>query len=230
VELRKSDPLLDLRIFANGSYSNSVVIAVVQAMGMFACIVCLPLLMQNVLAYSAATTGFALFATAVCAGAFAKVGGTVLDTRGPRGVVASGLAVTALATAACGLLNERSPLWLIIGLMMARGVGLGLSYIPATTAGLNAVPATLVTQGSALNNILRRIMASMAVVLVSIYFEIRRAHLASAGWTAFEASSAAISEMFFAVGVMTLLAVPVALLLPRAGEYVARQRAAAGSF
>lgn len=229
VELRKPQPLLSLRIFAIGSYALSVAVVVVQAIGMFGSIMLLPLLMQTVLGYGASWTGLALGATAVCASAFAKLGGALLDARGPRGVVGVGLLFTAVSTLAFGFLDERSPLWLIFALMMARGIGLGLSYIPVTTAGLSAIPEHLVTQGAAMNNILRRVAASVAIVLVSLYFEMRRTQLIADGLAPTTGSMTAINEIFVVIGLLILMTLPLALLLPKADRYAGQQHAAAGS-
>jgi EmrB/QacA subfamily drug resistance transporter len=201
-ELAASDPLLSLRIFGISRYSISVVLVVAQSVGMFGCLVVLPLLMQNVLGYGAALTGVALFATAACSAAFTNIGGSLLDAKGARGVVTVGLVCSALSTLAFAFVDATSSLWLILALMMARGVGIGLSYIPVTTAGLNAIPEHLVTQGAAMNNILRRVAASVAVVVVSSYYELRAP------------SATAINETFLAIGVLILLSAPLALLLP----------------
>lgn len=226
VELRQVQPLLNLRIFIIGSYSLSVLIVVAQSIGMFGAIVLVPLLMQTVLGYGATWTGLVLFATAVCVSAFTSLGGTLLDARGPRRIVTAGLLFSAVSTMAFGLINEHSSLWLIFALAMARGIGVGLSYIPVTTAGLNAIPEQLVTQGSAMNNVIRRITASVAIVLVSMYFEIRRIQLTSDGVAAAPASMTAINEIFVAIGLLVLLTLPLALRLPKADRYAKQQHAA----
>lgn len=229
VELGKPDPLLNLRIFAIPSYGLSVAVVVAQSVGMFGCVVLLPLLMQTVLGYGATWTGLAFFATALCASAFSNLGGRLLDTHGPRGGVAAGLLFSAAATMAFGFVGEGASLWLIFALMAARGVGLGLSYIPVTTAGLNAIPEHLVTEGSAMNNILRRVTASMAIVLVSIYFEVRRTQLLEDGIAPAAGSMTAINEIFVAIGLLILLTLPLALLLPKADRHTRQAQAAAGS-
>lgn len=229
VELGKPSPLLNLRIFAVHSYSLSVAVVVAQSVGMFGCVMLLPLLMQTVLGYGATWTGLALFATALCASAFSNLGGRLLDTHGPRGGVSVGLLCSAGATMAFGCIGEDASLWLIFALMAVRGIGLGLSYIPVTTAGLNAIPEHLVTEGSAMNNILRRITASVAIVLVSIYFEVRRAQLLEDGVAPITGSMTAINEIFVAIGVLILLTLPLALLLPKADRHARQAQAAAGS-
>ncbi|MTV36745.1 DHA2 family efflux MFS transporter permease subunit [Duganella radicis] len=219
VELRQPEPLLNLRIFAEPSYSLSVAVASAQSVGMFGCVVLLPLLMHTVLGYGAMWTGLALFATALFAGVFSSLGGRLLDRHGPRAGVAAGMLCSALATMALGLAGaggvSQAPLWLIVALMAARGVGLGLSYIPVTTAGLNAIPEQLVTEGSAMNNILRRVTASLAVVAVSIYYELRRAGLLAHGAAPVSASGIALNELFVAIGLLLLVTLPLALCFPK---------------
>lgn len=229
VELRKAAPLLNLHIFAEPSYSLSVAVVVAQSVGMFGCVVLLPLLMQTVLGYGAMWTGVALFATALFASIFSTLGGRLLDKHGPRAGVAAGMLCSALATIAFGFAGAGASLWLIVTLMAARGVGLGLSYIPVTTAGLNAIPEHLVTEGSAMNNILRRVTASLAVVAVSIYYELRRAQLLTDGAAAASASGAALNEIFIAIGVLLLVTMPLALLFPKPDSDAATAPAAANS-
>lgn len=216
VELRREAPLLNLRIFALRGYRLSVVIAVVQSVGMFECLVLLPLLVQTVLGYSAIWTGLSLLCTAVFASLFGRIGGSALDRHGPRRVVAIGLLLTGLSTLALGLLKSDAGIGLVFGLMMVRGAGLGLSYMPVTTAGLNALPEPMVTQGAAMNNISRRLVSSLAIVIASLWLEFR---LAAAGAEAqLTATPSAISEVFFATGVLILLALPCAWRFPLSDE------------
>ncbi|MEH6433767.1 DHA2 family efflux MFS transporter permease subunit [Massilia sp. DD77] len=216
-ELRHPAPLLNLRIFAEPAYSLSVAVVAVQSVGMFGVVVLLPLLMQDVQGHGALATGAALCLTALCAGMVSPLGGRLLDRHGPRAVVAAGLLCSALATMAFGLAGPEAPLWLILALMAARGIGIGLSYMPVSTAGLNAIPAPLVTEGAAMNNILRRVAASLAVVAVSIYYELHRAGLMVQGLPPAAASGSALEHLFIAIGGLLLLAVPLALLFPKPG-------------
>ncbi|MNP24975.1 hypothetical protein D3C76_1177660 [compost metagenome] len=95
--------------------------------------------------------------------------------------------------------------------MMVRGAGLGLSYIPVTTAGLNALPEPMVTQGAAMNNISRRLVSSLAIVIASLWLEIR---LVAGGGIDQAGNSVAISEVFMATGILVLLALPCAWRFP----------------
>ncbi|KEZ73657.1 MFS transporter, partial [Pseudomonas syringae pv. syringae FF5] len=86
-----------------------------------------------------------------------------------RTVVAVGLLLTGVSTLALGMLKADAAIGVVFVLMMIRGAGLGLSYMPVTTAGLNALPEPMVTQGAAMNNISRRLVASLAIVIASLW-------------------------------------------------------------
>lgn len=223
LELRRSAPLLDLRLFALRGYRLSVIIAVVQSVGMFESLVLLPLLVQVVLGHSAIWTGLVLLGTAVCASLFGHVGGRLLDRHGPRGVVSCGLLLTGVATLALGLLGAQTSIGLVFVLMMVRGAGLGLSYMPVTTAGLNALPEAMVTQGAAMNNIARRLVSSLAIVIAALWLEWRFSAEAGGAGTL-----AAINEVFMVSGFLILLALPCAWRFPAgAAEEPAEKLAAA---
>jgi len=215
LELRREAPLLNLRIFALRGYRLSVIIAVVQSVGMFECLVLLPLLVQTVLGYSAICTGLALLCTAVFASLFGRMGGSALDRHGPRRVVSIGLLLTGLSTLALGLLPANAAIGLVFALMMLRGAGLGLSYMPVTTAGLNALPEPMVTQGAAMNNISRRLVSSLGIVIASLWLEFR---LVDGGVQAQAGLSSAISEVFVVTGLLILLALPCAWRFPLSDE------------
>lgn len=210
---RKAEPLLNLRMFRLRGYRLSVAITVIQSVGMFECLVLLPLLVQLVLGHSAIDTGLALLCTALSASLFGKIGGGLLDRHGPSRVVATGLLLTGLATCGLGLLGPQSSLWVVFVLMVLRGAGLGLSYMPVTTAGLNVLPDALVTQGAAMNNIARRLAASLAMVVAALYLEWRMTGGPAALATL---RSSAIGETFMATGLLIFLALPCALRFPRA--------------
>lgn len=214
VELRTPHPLLNLRIFAVTVYRVSVVMVVVQSIGMFGCLLLVPLMMQHTLGMSAIETGFALLAAALSMSAFGGVGGWWLDRYGARGVVIAGMVLCGLATAAFAWLPAGIGLAPVIALMALRGVGLGLCYTPVTTAGLSAVPDVHVAEGSAMANLARRLVAGIAIVLVSVQVQLRSEQLVAAGTLRRLAEAQALREGFLLIGVLILLCAPLALLFP----------------
>jgi EmrB/QacA subfamily drug resistance transporter len=214
IELASPHPLLNLRIFAVQTYWASVVLVVVQSVGMFGCLLLVPLTMQNVLGFGAAETGFALLAAALAMSACGGLGGMLLDRYGARVVVGGGMLVSGLATLALGWVPDGAGLVPVIALMAARGLGLGFCYTPVVTAGLSAVPADRVAEGAAMSNLLRRLVASVAIVLVSVRYQLRSTDLLALGLPLHAAQGMALREGFVAIGVVILLSVPLVWLFP----------------
>src|SRR5690625_4996780 len=104
-----------------------------------------------------------------------------------------------------------------------RSAGLGMSNMPATTAGMNAIPDDQVAQGSAMNNIIRQVTASFSIVFFSIYYEVRRTQLFGLQGEMQEATLQALNEAFMIAGVFILLVVPYSFVLKGEKE-LQRQR------
>ncbi|WP_425288299.1 MDR family MFS transporter [Terribacillus halophilus] len=209
----KEQPLLELSVFRNPTYAVSIAVTATASIGLFSGIFLLPLLIQNVYGLSEIQTGLLFLPAALLSGAMMSLGGRLLDKKGPRWVVPPGLLILALSTFLIGNLSLSTPFWLILVINMIRGAGLGLSNMPATTAGMNDIPEHLVSQGSAMNNVLRQIFSAFGIVFFSIYFEVRRAHLSAAGETVQQASLQSINEAFVISGILMLIMVPVSFIM-----------------
>jgi EmrB/QacA subfamily drug resistance transporter len=211
-ELNTRVPLIDLRIFRNPVFAVSTVIGSVTTASMFAGMLLIPLLMQEVLHYSALTTGLILFPQALMMGLAMTIGGRIVDRYGPQAVLPIGLVIVALMSFALGLTAGRSGILMLVLLLSIRGLGIGCIHTPATTAGLNALPAEQVSRAMSINNIVGQITASVAVVIFSMFFEARRS-LYSIRMPIEEAGILAVQQLFLGLGGAILLVLPVALLL-----------------
>ncbi|ALM53403.1 DHA2 family efflux MFS transporter permease subunit [Halomonas huangheensis] len=215
VERRVEQPLLDLSLFAVSGYRTSVIIACVQAVVTFGCILLIPLWMQHALGFSALTTGMIFLPTAIAAACCSPLAGSMIDRKPPRWVVAAGLVVTAGSLFGMGLQSQLAPLWVVAILMGLRGIGQGFAYLPSTTVGLNALPDGSIAQGSAMNNIARRLVSSLGVVALSLFYDFRVSQALAGGASMPQASSLASSEAFIALALLTCCMIPLALTLRR---------------
>ena len=91
---------------------------------------------------------------------------------------------------------------------------MGMGNMPATTSGMNAIPESLVAQGSAMNNIIRQISSSLGIVFFSIYYEVRRAQIMSV--TDMDKTAAALqtlNEAFLVSAAVLIIALPFSFIL-----------------
>lgn len=217
-ENRQSQPLLNLSVFKVPTYAVSIVITGAASIGLFSGIFLLPLLIQEVFGLNEILTGLLFLPAAALSGISMTIGGRVLDKKGPKWVIPVGLFIMAGATTGLGFIELSTPYWVILLLNALRGGGMGLCMMPATTAGMNAIPDKLVAQGSAMNNVLRQITSSFGIVFFSIYYESRRAILASGEANMTEATLQTLNEAFIVSAVVLALAIPFSFIMKGAQD------------
>jgi len=203
-------PLLDLSIFKISTYRISILITATASIGLFSGIFLLPLLIQQVYHLSEVQTGLLFLPSALVSGVFMTIGGRILDKRGPKLVIPTGLFVLGIFTLLLGFNKMTTSFWVILALNAIRSAGLGMSNMPATTAGMNAIPDSKVAEGSAMNNIIRQVAASFGIVFFSIYYEVRRAQLFALheDWSIEASTLQAINESFLIAGIFILIVAP----------------------
>lgn len=156
-EVRHHDPMLDLRLFRNPSYTAVMGVAAASMFGFVGTSLLAVLYMERVQQLSALATGvrlLAMFATYIVVSALAsrlvqKVGFTLMLT---AGLVVLGAG--ALALLAIGPFTGYDALW--PGLLIA-GMGSALLTAPSTAAAVNSVPRLQAGMASATVNMFRQI-------------------------------------------------------------------------
>lgn len=166
-ELTHEDPLLDLRLLKIWPFSLSILISGAINIAMFGGIFLLPLYLQNLQGYSAMQTGMILFPSAVATGITMPIGGRLFDKVGAKPVVIPGLIIMALATYFLSKISLETSSNVIILLTVLRGIGMGLSMMPSSTQGMNAIPKYLVGRASALSNVIRQVAGSLGITILT---------------------------------------------------------------
>ncbi|GAA0455341.1 DHA2 family efflux MFS transporter permease subunit [Alkalibacillus silvisoli] len=210
-ELRKDQPLLDLRVFKIKTYRYSILVTSAASIGLFSSLFLLPYLIQEAFELGMIATGLIFLPSALASGLFMNVGGKLLDKKGPRVVIPTGLIILSSASLAFGFVELTTAFWVIVVINIIHGAGLGFGNMPATTAGMNKIPDHLVAQGSAMNNLIRQFSSSLGIVFFSVYYELRRGHMILLDeYSIEEATLQAINEAFIIAAVIIALAIPAA--------------------
>lgn len=169
IELWGKDPMLDLRLLANRTFLLSVVVGGTINIGLFGGVFLIPIFTQNLLGLSPYQTGLLLLPAALVSGLMMPVSGVLFDRFGAKGVGFTGVAIAAVSTLVLQKLNLDMSLNEITIILVIRSIGIGLSMMPITTAGMNVVARNSVGRASSLSNVTRQIFASFGIaVLTSI--------------------------------------------------------------
>lgn len=210
---KKTDAIITWRLFQSREFNYSLMISVVHTVGLFISLLLIPLLIQNTLQLSPIWTGLLLMSSALTTSLCSNCAGKYLDQHGAKQLIIFGILLTAISFIGLGLAANVSLILLIV-CMVIHGLGFGLSYMPATTAGLNHLhDPELVTQAAAVNNLFRRLSSAVAVVIAGLYLQIRTQIFLSNHELPI-AQLYAIRELFFFCAGMTLLALPYAWKFP----------------
>ncbi|GEN46269.1 DHA2 family efflux MFS transporter permease subunit [Alkalibacillus haloalkaliphilus] len=210
-ELRREQPLLNLRVFKIKTYRYSIFVTSASSIGLFSGLFLIPYMIQEAFELGMIATGLIFLPSALVSGLFMNIGGKLLDKKGPRVVIPTGLAILSGASLAFGFIELTTAFWVIVVIYIVHGAGLGFGNMPATTAGMNKIPEHLVAQGSAMNNLIRQFASSLGIVFFSVYYELRRGHMILLDeYTVQEATLQAINEAFIIAAVIIALAIPAA--------------------
>jgi EmrB/QacA subfamily drug resistance transporter len=175
IELEVDQPLLDVRMFRYGQFTNSLVLIGLMSVALFAVLFYIPLLLQQGQNLGAFETGLVLFPQALVMGVLMPIAGRLYDLIGPRWPAVIGLAIVAVGTYLLHDLTLDSSREHIMWLLMFRAVGMGLAMMPIMTGGMAAVPNQLVSRASAFNNVVQRCVAALGLAILTAVLTEKRA-------------------------------------------------------
>ena len=168
IELRSPAPLLPLGIFRNRTLAAANGIAVLVGSIMFSMFFLLTLYMQEVLHYSAIQTGAAFVTTTLAIVIFANVGQMLVSRLGVRRVLTAGLLLTAVALAMLTRLPTDGHYFPdLFPAYLVSGLGMALTFVPMTIAGLTGVTGADAGVASGLINTSRQVGGAIGLAAVS---------------------------------------------------------------
>jgi len=180
VELGKEHPLLDLRLLKIPVFSLSILTSGFVMMGMMGGIFLMPIFLQNVQGLTAMESGILLMPQSIAMAIMMPISGKLMDKYGigPIGLV--GLVTMSVTTFELHNLAADSMHEWIDMILTIRGIGIGLCMMTLSTVGMNAVPRQNVGDASPLSNVLRQVMSSFSIALLTVAMQTRQTfHMSS---------------------------------------------------
>lgn len=164
-QLRLLQPMLEFRVFKYGMFTLTTGIGMLAFMGLIGIETLLPLYMQNMQSFSAMESGLAIFPGALIMGLMSPITGRVFDKIGAKWLVITGLSIMALTTFPFAALTTSTSFAYLTIYYSIRMFGLSMVMMPVTTAGLNQLPDRLIAHGTAMNNTMRQVSASIGTAI-----------------------------------------------------------------
>lgn len=168
-QLRTPEPLLQLSLFRDRTFSWSMVLSFIIVTTLFGTMLLLPLYLQEVHNYGPIETGLLLLPQAAMAAVSMPVGGYLTDRFGPKWVVATGLVLLTIGSVVLAQIHYDSSNWLVVGALLLRGVAMGFAMMPTMSAAMARVPRRYTSRASSITNTLQRVSSSVGIaVLVTV--------------------------------------------------------------
>lgn len=165
-QLRLEHPMLQFRVFTYSIFPLAVAIGMIAFMGLIGVETLIPLYMQNMRDFTAFEAGLALLPGALITGFMSPITGRIFDKFGARKLVLIGLIIMAVASVAFTRLNPTTSLTFIMIMYSVRMFGLSMVTMPIATAALNQLPNRLIPHGTAMDNTMRQIAASVGTAIL----------------------------------------------------------------
>jgi EmrB/QacA subfamily drug resistance transporter len=209
IELRSRAPLLPMGIFRLRTLAAANATAVMIASVGFSEFFLLTLYLQDVLGYSAIETGVAFIAITLTIVVVSNVAQMLVTRLGVRRVLTAGLLISAGATALLTRLPVRGHyFWDVFPALILGGIGLALSFVPVTIAGLTGVGREQAGVASGLINTSRQIGGAIGLAAVSTIAATSASHYARSHPDAATLGAAALTHGYeISFYVLTALAV-----------------------
>ncbi|WP_160718130.1 DHA2 family efflux MFS transporter permease subunit [Chitinophaga solisilvae] len=171
-ELTYKNPIVELRVLKNGNLRVGTILSFILGFGLYGSTFIIPLYTQGLLGWTATQSGMLMIPAALTTAFMMPIIGKMLEKGVPQQyLVAAGMflffvysfwgykIITPADTGADAFF------WMLI----VRGVGMGLLFIPITTLALSSLKGQQIGQGAAFTGMMRQLGGSFGVALITTF-------------------------------------------------------------
>lgn len=164
-EPRRTDPLLELRLFRSVPFTGAILTALCALCGFGAFLFVTTQYLQDVRGMTALTAGLCLLPVGTLTAVLARLTGRMVATSGARlPLVISGAAL-ALGGAASTRLAPATPLPAVLAIYLLFGIALGTINPPVTNTAVSGMPGSMAGVASAVASVSRHTGTTLGVAI-----------------------------------------------------------------
>ena len=171
IERAAAEPVLPLRILADRTRAGANVARGFGYAGMYGMVFFLTQFLQDIQGHSALVTGLGFLPTPVTVFLSSQLTSRVLVNRfSPKALMITGSSVSAFGLFLATQLQAGSSYVQVLASLVLIGIGMGISFVSLTTAGLAGVDARDAGAASGLVNVMQQLGAALGLaVLVTVF-------------------------------------------------------------
>ncbi|MEV6322176.1 MFS transporter [Nocardia sp. NPDC051787] len=209
-ELRTPEPMLPLRLFRSRAFSVSNVVGFAFSVGVFGSIFLLAQYFQVVQGYSPLESGVRTMPWTMAPMVVAPIAGLLVDRVGARTLITTGQVLLAAALAwMAAITTVDIGYGSYVAPFLLAGVGMGLTFAPASTIVMASAAPEDQAMASGTNNTIREIGVAMGVAVLASVFASSGSYLGPQSFV-----DGLVPAVWVGAGIVAAGAL-VSLLLPR---------------
>ncbi len=166
-ELRRREPILNLREFKDVSFSSANVIQCVSFFVLFGSILLLPLFVQQLLGYNAFLAGMALAPGGIATLFSMPIAGKLIQKVNPKAVLATGLLMAAYSIYTMSRFNLYIDFETVAFSRILMGFGMGLIFVPLASMAFSTIKKEEMGNATSIFNLLRNISGSFGIAIMT---------------------------------------------------------------
>ena len=177
-ELKAAHPVIDLGVFRYRTYAIGTFLMTGVGFVLYGSTVLLPLLMQEVLGYTATHAGVTNLPRGLASFLFMPFVGYLTGKVDSRKLLGTGILLSAAAMFELSRLSLSVGFWNFWWPLMLQGAALGLIFVPLTTVTNDPIPRERMGNATSMFNLMRNIGASIGISMVeTMQFRKQQAHI-----------------------------------------------------
>lgn len=171
------EPFLEFKVFESGEFTLATILSSIVMMAMVGVELVIPLYLQIIHGMSAFHSGLTLLFGAIFMGFMSPITGNLFDRYGAKRLAMTGMFILTVGTLPFAFLTRDTPTIYIVFLYAVRMFGISMVMMPVTTSGMNSLPYTLISHGTAVNNTIRQVATSVGTaIMVSVLTNVTKSN------------------------------------------------------
>ena len=168
-ELLVSDPVMDVRLFLNYTFSIANILTWALSAFLFGSLFLLPFFFERIQGLTPLSAGEILILQGLASAAGVVISGGLYNRVGPRIMAIVGFALVTVGTIGVARLSVSTTGLSLQWWLVMRGLGLGLVNIPMQTLALSVVSNRAMARASSLVNVTRQVFSAVGVSVLTTY-------------------------------------------------------------
>lgn len=232
-ELKKQNPIVNLRLFNNRSFTTGTLFNFILGFGLYGTTLVVPVFCQSLLGLTAMQTGLIMLPGSLATGLMMPIVGSLMKRKffHPAVYAGMGLILFFVFSFMMSLLNTQIGSYEFFWPLIIRGIAMGLIFIPLTTISLANLEGSEIPQGTAISNMIRQLGGSIGIALITTYISTNTAkHYANLIQNVNTANPAANERIGMMTGAFTKGGADIGTATSRAYALIARSTSMQATF